>query len=109
MATTLKTRKTKKPKIKTQAKIYESTQNIGSQGYKEPLATKEFIRQELVPIRVSQNWIRAALTVLFTAVGGLYVLLWGMKTDIHKLDKKIDRVEIGQKELNNKMEGMNNK
>ena len=85
MATRLKTRKAK---ARSQSRIYEHAENLYPQGYKEPLATKEFVRQELEPIKVGQNWTKAALAVLFTAVGGLYVLLWGFKTDIQ--DLKVD-------------------
>ena len=90
----------KKQRSKPQARIYEHTENI------EPVATKEFVRQELKPIIVSQGWMRIALLVLFTAVGGLYVLLWEIKTDVHNLDRRMDK-RMGN--IENRMERIEGK
>ena len=66
------TLKTKKPK--SQARIYEHTENL------EPVATKEFVRQELSPVKESVNrlwkvmlWVSGGL--LTVMIGGFVLLL----------------------------------
>ena len=97
MAATVK----KKQRSKAQTRIYEHTENL------EPVATKEFVRQELRPIVESQGWTRAAFVILFAAVGGLYILLWEFKTDIHNLDQKMDkRMDSLDQKMDKRMDGL---
>ena len=116
MPTTLR----RKPKAKSQAKIYEHTENIYPKGHEESAATKEFVRQELAPVRESVNrlWqVTLGGFALMVAVMGslLYVMLYlhrdtkqemnrrftEQKADIDKrfaeqkadMDKRFDRIE----------------
>ena len=90
MATTLKTRK---PKGKSPARIYEHTENIYSEGYKESVATKEFVRQELKaelgPIKRDIKWVMGILASLV----GIMIYLHG------DTSKRMDRIEDELKEI----------
>ena len=70
MATMLKT---KKPKGRSQARIYERAENLYPEERKEPVATKEFVRQELraelEPINRDIKWLRWVMG------GGIALLL----------------------------------
>ena len=75
MATTLKTRK---PKGRSQPKIYEHTENIYSGGHKEPVATKEFVRQELkAEIGPVKESVDRLWKVMFWVSGGLLTVMIG--------------------------------
>ena len=65
----------RKPKAKSQAKIYEHTENIYPKGHEESAATKEFVRQELraelSPIRRDIKW----LMLIVSSLAGLILYL----------------------------------
>ena len=78
MVATLKTRK---GKSKNQAKIYEHTENL------EPVATKEFVRLELEPIKRDIAWLRWVM-------GGGFALLLTVMIYLHSdASKRMDRIE----------------
>ena len=105
MPTTLR----RKSKAKSQARIYERAENIYPEGYKELVATKEFVRQELraelSPIRRDIKW----LVLIVSSLAGLILYLHSdtkqdmkafraeIKADMKELkadiDKRFDRVE----------------
>ena len=91
MATVLKTRK---PKSRSQARIYEHTENL------EPVATKEFVRQELAPVRESVNRLWQVM------LGGFALLLTVMlylhsdtKQELDMLTQEMNRrfTEVNKK------------
>ena len=103
MPTTLK-----KPKAKSQARIYERIENI------EQAATKEFVRQELraelEPIQRDIKWLSwVIVALLMVMLGGFALLLTVMlylhsdtKADMKELkadiDKRFEKMETEQKE-----------
>ena len=103
--------KTKSPKGRgvSKAKIYEHTENI------EPVATKEFVRQELKtelePIKRDIAWLRwvmgggfaLLLTVIIylhsdtkTEIRDMKTEIRDMKTEIRDMNRKIDRALSGK-------------
>ena len=107
--------KTKKPKPRSQVRIYEHTENI------EAVATKEFVRQELAPVKESVNqlwkvmlWISGGL--LTVMVAGFILLLTVMIYLHGHTSKRMDRIEdkIGSMEkrmgsMENRMDRIENK
>ena len=95
MPTTLR----RKPKAKSQARIYERTENIYPKGHEESAATKEFVRQELAPVKESVNRLWQAMLGGFgimVAVMGLllYVMIYlhsDTKADMKALEDRIDK------------------
>ena len=78
----------KKRSIKPQSRIYEYRENI------DPVSIREFVRQELrAEIKKDIAWVRWVLGFTVVAIIGIYGLLWGLKTDIHNLDKRMGRLE----------------
>ena len=94
MATTLKT---KKVKGRSQNKIYEHRENIYPQGRKEPVATKEFVRQELraelEPIKRDMKWL---MVILASLVGIMIYLHGDTKADIRRVEAKLDTLIQGK-------------
>lgn len=87
----------RKSKAKSQAKIYERAENIYPEGYREPVATKEFVRQELraelSPIRRDIRW----LMLIVSSLAGLTLYLHSdTKQDMKALrtDMKALRTEL---------------
>ena len=83
----------KKSKAKSQAGIYEHIESI------EQPATKEFVRQELAPVRESVNRLWQVMLggfALMLAVMGL--LLYVIFHLDNKADKRFDKIEAEQKE-----------
>ena len=81
MPTTLR-----KSKAKSQARIYEHTENL------EPAATKEFVRQELAPVKESVNRLWQVM------LGGFALLQSNMnylhsdtKADMREINKRLDK------------------
>ena len=88
----------RKPKPKSQARIYEHTENIYPLGHEESAATKEFVRQELKaelsPIRRDIKW----LMFIVSSLAGLMLYLHSdTKSDMRELkadiDKRFDKIE----------------
>ena len=87
MPATLKNAPKSARKAKSQARIYEHTENI------EPVATKEFVRQELraelQPIRRDIKWLM-----------GILASLVGIMIYLHSdTSKRMDRIEDELKEI----------
>ena len=86
------TLKTRKPKGKSQARIYEYTENI------EAVATKEFVRQELAPVKESVNRLwqvtLAGFALLLTVIGFLFYTIFYLhsdtKADLRRIEAKLD-------------------
>ena len=101
MATMLKT---KKPKGRSQARIYDHTENISPEERKEPVATKEFVRQELraelEPIKGDIKWLRWVM-------GGGFALLLTVMIYLHSdTSKRMDRIEAKMDRMEEKMDGI---
>ena len=84
MPTTLR-----KPRPKSQARIYEHI---------EPVATKEFVRQELraelEPIQRDIKWLRWVILALLTVMLGGFALLLAVMFHLdNKTDKRFDKIE----------------
>ena len=104
MPTTLR-----KPKAKSQARIYERIENIYPKGHEEQAATKEFVRQELraelKPINRDIKWLRWVLALGFGGLLTVMIYLHSdtkadmkeLKADIdkrfEKMDKRFDKIE----------------
>ena len=107
------TLKTKKPK--GQARIYEHTENL------EPVAIKEFVRQELAPVKESVNRLwqvtLGGFVILLTVIGFLFYTIFYLhgdtKADMKDLkadmNKRMDRIEDKVDRMENKMDGIEDK
>ena len=92
----------KKPKAKSQAKIYDHTENIYPKGHEESAATKEFVRQELraelSPIRRDIKWL---MLIVFSLAGLILYLHSDTKQDMNRrfadqkadMNKRFDKME----------------
>ena len=106
------TLKTKKPK--GQARTSEHTENIYPGEHKEPVATKEFVRQELAPVKESVDrlwkvmlWVSGGL--LTVMIGG-FVLLLTVMTYLHgDTSKRMDRIEDRMDRIEDKMDRIEDK
>ena len=92
MATTLKNSPRGTRKSRIQAKIYEHTESI------EPVATKEFVRQELAPVKESVNRLWQVMLagfglILLVVLGGFQWLRSDMKDLKADMNKRMDRIE----------------
>ena len=104
--------KTKKPKPKSQVRIYEHTENI------EAVATKEFVRQELKaeigPVKESVNqlwkvmlWVSGGLLTVMVAG---FILLLTVMTYLHgHTSKRMDRIEDKMGSMENRMDRIESK
>ena len=96
MATTLKNSPRGARKARSQARIYEHTENIYPEGHKEPVATKEFVRQELKaeigPVKESVNRLWQVTLAGFGLI--LLVVLGGfqwLRSDMKELKNRYKR------------------
>ena len=89
--------KTKKPKSRSQVKIYEHTENI------EAVATKEFVRQELRPVHRDIKWL---MCILASLVGIMIYLHGDTSKRMDRMEDKMDRMEKRMDGMAKRMDGI---